>query len=92
MAANVAQALRELHEDYVWRVNAAIGEGRPDIVARLVAEYPEVALRLLTEDPAPACTRPGCAVCTAPRTPAPARPTRRPGRLAAWLRARREPG
>lgn len=79
MAANGVQALRELHEDYVWRVNAAIGEGREDIVARLVAEYPDAALRLLTEGSAPACDRPGCAVCAQPRPPRPAT-----GRRARW--------
>ena len=30
MSGDVRQALRELHDDYVWRVNAAVGEGRPD--------------------------------------------------------------
>ena len=88
MAANGVQALRLLHEDYVWRVNAAIGEGREDIVARLVAEYPDAALRLLTEGHASACDRPGCAVCAAPRRAGPAvgRRTRWP---ASWLRGRR---
>jgi hypothetical protein len=91
MAANSAEALRLLHADYVWRVNAAIGEGREDIVARLVAEYPDAALRLLTEDPAPACDRPGCAVCAAPPRagPAVARRARWP---ASWLQARRRRG
>ena len=88
MAAN-GVALRELHEDYVWRVNAAVGEGRPDVVARLVAEYPDAALRLLTGGTAPPCDRAGCAVCGAPR-PAPA--SRRRRGPASWLRARRNRG
>ncbi|MFL6129702.1 MAG: hypothetical protein ACJ73E_11625 [Mycobacteriales bacterium] len=90
MAANGVQALRKLHEDYVWRVNAAIGEGREDIVARLVAEYPDAALRLLTECAAPACDRPGCAACAAPRPRAPTGGRR--ARWAAWLGARRRRG
>jgi hypothetical protein len=36
--------LRELHELYVWQVNAAIEEGRDDLVAELADEYFEVAL------------------------------------------------
>jgi hypothetical protein len=86
MTMDAVRELRELHEDYVWRVNAAVGEGRLDIVARLVAEYPDAALRLLTDGTAPPCDRPGCAVCGAPR-PAPV--SRRPRGPAAWLRARR---
>jgi hypothetical protein len=84
MAAN---GLRELHEEYVWQVNAAIGEGRPDIVARLVAEYPDAALRLLTEGAQPACERPDCAVCAAPRPVAPTG-RRRARWPASWLRLR----
>ncbi len=88
MSGDVRQALRELHDDYVWRVNAAVGEGRPDVVSRLVEEYPDAALRLLTGAPGASCDRPGCAVCTGRRPAPPAR--RRPDRgLAAWLRTRR---
>jgi hypothetical protein len=36
--------LRELHELYVWQVNAAVEEGRDDLVAELADEYFEVAL------------------------------------------------
>ena len=85
MSGDVRQALRELHDDYVWRVNAAVGEGRPDVVSRLVEEYPDAALRLLTGAPGASCDRPGCAVCTG-RRPAPRGappPGPRPGRLAA---------
>jgi hypothetical protein len=28
LADGEVERLRELHEDYVWKVNAAIGEGR----------------------------------------------------------------
>jgi hypothetical protein len=38
------QRLRELHEYYVWQVNAAVEEGRDDLVAELADDYLEVAL------------------------------------------------
>ena len=38
------QRLRELHEFYVWQVNAAVEEGRDDLIAELADEYLEVAL------------------------------------------------
>ena len=88
MAADSVRALRELHEDYVWRVNAAVGEGRDDIVARLVAEYPDAALRLLTEGRAASCDRPGCAVCAGRRPAGPVVGGRKRG-PAFWLRGRR---
>jgi hypothetical protein len=45
--------LRELHEDFAWKVNAAVAEGREDLIDSLCAEYAEQALRILTEEPAP---------------------------------------
>jgi hypothetical protein len=39
-----SQRLRELHELYVWQVNAAVEEGRDDLVAELADEYLEAAL------------------------------------------------
>ena len=42
--------LRELHEDYVWRVNSAVGEGREDLVWQLVDDYTEAALRLMADE------------------------------------------
>src|SRR4051812_46779537 len=42
------QRLRELHEYYVWQVNAAVGEGRDDLVAELADQYLEDALAELT--------------------------------------------
>ena len=46
-SANVRQCLRELHDTYVWQVNAAIEEGREDLVARLADRYVDEALDLL---------------------------------------------
>ena len=38
------QRLRELHELYVWQVNAAVEEGRDDLVDQLADEYLDAAL------------------------------------------------
>jgi hypothetical protein len=38
------QRLRELHELYIWQVNAAVAEGRDDLVAELADEYLEAAV------------------------------------------------
>jgi hypothetical protein len=40
--------LRELHQDYVWRVNAAVAAGRDEVVDALCAEYAEEAVGVLT--------------------------------------------
>ena len=45
------QRLRELHEYYVWQVNAAVEEGRDDLVAELADQYFEDALAELTAAP-----------------------------------------
>lgn len=72
-----AERLRELHETYVWKVNAAVGEGRDDLVWRLVDEYADRALRLMTAEHGTACGRPDCAMCHRPA---------RPARPAGWFR------
>jgi len=41
------ERLRELHEDYAWQVNAAIGEGREDLVKRLSDEYLIKAMQMM---------------------------------------------
>jgi hypothetical protein len=43
--------LRELHQDFAWKVNAAVAAGRADLVDALCDEYAEEALRLLTGAP-----------------------------------------
>jgi hypothetical protein len=40
--------LRELHQDFVWKVNAAVAAGRDDLVDALCEEYAEEAVGLLT--------------------------------------------
>jgi hypothetical protein len=61
--------LRELHDDYAWEVNAAIAEGREDLVWRLVDDYAEAALRMLADDYGSGCDRPDCAMCHRPPPP-----------------------
>jgi hypothetical protein len=65
--------LRELHDDYVWEVNAAIGEGRMDLVWQFVDDYVDLALRQMTAGEPDPCDRPGCTVCAGMHCPAPAR-------------------
>jgi hypothetical protein len=58
-----AEELLALHDDYVWQVNAAVGEDRLDIAWQLADEYLDKALRLMSAGEPPGCGRPGCAVC-----------------------------
>ena len=70
------QQLRALHDAYAWEVNAAVGEGRLDLVWQLADDYVDEALRLITGDEAFGCGEATCAVCQRPRV-APARSRRR---------------
>jgi hypothetical protein len=58
--------LRELHDEYVWEVNAAVGEGREDLVRPLADEYLDAAMRMVSDLYGASCGRPDCAVCTRP--------------------------
>jgi|tagenome__1003787_1003787.scaffolds.fasta_scaffold15574999_1 hypothetical protein len=49
MSEQVRTQLRLLHDDYVSAVNSAVEEGRDDLVERLVADYPDAALRIMAE-------------------------------------------
>jgi hypothetical protein len=40
-------AMSALHDRYVWEVNEAVAEDRPDLVEDLNEEYVEAALRLI---------------------------------------------
>jgi hypothetical protein len=53
MPADPQQTIRlhQLHDEYVWKVNAAVAEGREDLVRRLSDEYVDEALRILAEGP-----------------------------------------
>ncbi|HET6938191.1 MAG TPA: hypothetical protein VFI19_06290 [Nocardioides sp.] len=77
-------SLRELHDTYVWEVNAAVGEDRMDLVWRLSDEFADKALQLMTAMESPGCGRPDCLICARCNRPS-AVPARR-----RWLgRARR---
>lgn len=62
--------LRDLHESYVWKVNAAVGEGREDLVWQLVDDYADQALRLMTSGHGSVCGQPDCGICGRPAPPA----------------------
>jgi hypothetical protein len=47
----LADRLRALHEHYVDAVNRAVAADRDDLVAELVADYPEEALALIAPCP-----------------------------------------
>ena len=64
--------LQELHDAYVWEVNAAVGEDRLDLVWELADDYMDRALLLLASGEPPTCGSPDCAVCTRPRDVRPA--------------------
>ena len=55
--------LRELHDAYVWKVNAAVAEDRMDLVWQFADEYTDEALRLLATLEPPGCGRADCAIC-----------------------------
>jgi hypothetical protein len=62
--SDLVRRLRDLHEAYVWEVNAAVQEGRDDLIRRLVDDFAEEALRLITgEVENGACGRRDCPVC-----------------------------
>lgn len=63
------ERLERLHDEYVWEVNAAIGEGREDLAWRLADEYFHHAVRMLLTDESPGCGRPGCGMCERPTVP-----------------------
>jgi hypothetical protein len=77
--------LRELHETYIWEVNAAVGEDRMDLVWQLSDQYADRALQLMTAMESPGCGRPDCAICRRPLG-APSAPTRRRWRTRARWR------
>jgi hypothetical protein len=79
------QRLRELHELYIWQVNAAVEEGRDDLVAELADEYLEAALaELAAGRPAGGVGDDGAAGASDARLTSltPATPSREP--TAAW--------
>ena len=63
------EQLQELHDSYVWEVNAAVGEGRLDLVERLADRFLDQALALITAGEPVGCGRVDCAVCQRSRRP-----------------------
>jgi hypothetical protein len=61
--------LRDLHDEYVWEVNAAIGEGREDLVRRLVDDHLHKAMQVMSELYGGHCERSDCAICSRPARP-----------------------
>ena len=51
----VVDRLRALHEHYVDAVNRAVAEDRYDLVAELVADYPDEALSEIVSCPGDPC-------------------------------------
>src|SRR3954462_11750783 len=58
--------LRELHDEYAWEVNAAIEEGREDLVWRLVDDYVDAAMREMAGEDGSGGGRPGGTRCGRP--------------------------
>ncbi len=74
--------LRELHDDYAWKVNAAVAAGREDLIRHLSDEYVQEAVDILAEGSSAAgaaCGREGSEACARPR------PGPLPRRRRRWL-------
>jgi hypothetical protein len=82
------EQLTRLHETYVWYVNAAVGEGRFDLVQKLADEYLDEALALITADESAGCDRPDCIACRLPQTPHHPAPAPLSTGWRRWLRLR----
>jgi hypothetical protein len=46
-APTIRDELRELHDAYVWEVNAAVGRDEDELTERLSDEFTDRALRLM---------------------------------------------
>ncbi len=49
MTDTTVRRLQELEQAYTVAVNEAVAEDRDDLVRELVAEYPDAAVRVMTE-------------------------------------------
>ena len=47
-SSTITDHLRQLHDEYVFRLNSALQEGRDDLVGPLADAYTDDALRILT--------------------------------------------
>ena len=80
----VNEQLGELHDSYVWEVNAAVAADRLDLVQELCDDFLEQSVALLAAVGPGGCGREDCAVCHGSR-----RPRATPGRRR-WPRRRPE--
>jgi hypothetical protein len=78
-----SEQLHELHDTYVWKVNAAVAAGRLDLAWQFADQYVDEALEQLIGDERAGCGTAGCAVCARSRPPVPLARRRR------WLRRAR---
>ena len=86
---SLADSLRALHEHYVDAVNRAVAADQYDLVAELVADYPEEALALMAPCPAEIPPTPMSGYGRPSRIGRPPRATRCRGRAARWASALR---
>jgi len=99
--AQETRRLRELHETYAWQVNAAIGEGREDMVRQLCDDFLSSALEIMAAgQTAVTCPLPDCPTCVTlgsdgtsgdpspfpPQRPAPVAEAGPPAARFRWLR------
>ncbi len=71
---DLVDVLAELHDSYVWDVNAAVAEGRNDLVRHLADDYFERSVRLMMGQQPPGCGRPTCVMCAMQWAAAPSVP------------------
>jgi hypothetical protein len=45
---SISEGLRSLHEEYTYKINLVLDEGREDLAHQLAAEHADDALRLIT--------------------------------------------
>jgi hypothetical protein len=64
----MTRRLSALHDHYAWEVNAAVAEGRDDLIARLADDYLRQALQLMATEGETACERADCTVCGSTRS------------------------
>jgi hypothetical protein len=65
--------LRDLHDFYAWKVNAAIGKGREDLAWELADDYVDTSVKAMTAAHPIACERDGCVMCARPSETRPKR-------------------
>jgi hypothetical protein len=62
-----SEQLRELHDNYVWKVNAAVADERLDLARQFADQYIDQALEHITGGGPARCGSTDCAVCARSR-------------------------